>query len=151
MRPCVTEAPVVPAAPVVSTEEPAKKKKAPKKESLGEAPNEADDAPAPEKSLRVFGRVFARASADERNDFTRSLSVPSARVGVSTSFEYVEAEVSADLSSKTMLEGRLRPARGQREAAAPVRWPVQVALPGARRWSPPGACRSWSAAWWRTT
>ncbi|HEX8702055.1 MAG TPA: hypothetical protein VF815_24710 [Myxococcaceae bacterium] len=100
----VTEAPVVTTAPAVTTEEPAKKKKkAPKTESLGEAPNEADDT-VPEKSLRVFGRVFARASADEREDFSRSLSVESARVGVSTSFEYVEAEVSADLSSKSILK-----------------------------------------------
>jgi hypothetical protein len=100
----VAEAPEVTTAPVASAEEPAKKKKkAAQTESLGEAPTEADEA-APEQSLRVFGRVFARASADERDDFARSLSVASARVGVSTSFEYVEAEVSADLSSKSMLK-----------------------------------------------
>jgi len=102
----VAEAPGV-GAPVVSTGEPAKKKKkkAPKTESLGEAPaeDEANEA-EPEQQLRVFGRVFARASADERDDFARSLSVSSARVGVSTSFEYVEAEVSADLSSKSLLK-----------------------------------------------
>jgi len=95
--------PVTPTAPVVASEEPAKKKKkAAKTESLGESPAEADEV-EPEQSLRVFGRVFARASADEREDFARSLSVSSARVGVSTSFEYVEAEVSAELSSKSLL------------------------------------------------
>jgi hypothetical protein len=70
---------------------------------LGESPNEADDV-EPEQTLRVFGRVFARASADERDDYKRSLSVSSARVGVSTSFQYVEAEVSAELSSKSLLK-----------------------------------------------
>jgi hypothetical protein len=96
-------APVVTAAPAVSTEEPVKKKKAPKTESLGESPNTADDV-EPEQKVRVFGRVFARATADGRDDYARSLSVSSARVGVSTSFEHVEAEVSADLSSKSLLK-----------------------------------------------
>jgi hypothetical protein len=67
------------------------------------SPAAAGDA-VEERSVRVFGRVFARASADEREDYTRSLSVQSARVGVSATFEYVEAEVSADLSSKTLLK-----------------------------------------------
>lgn len=98
----VAEAAVT-AAPVASTEEPAKKKKAAKTESLGEGPDEADEV-EPEQTLRVFGRVYARASADERDDYARSLSVPQARVGVSTSFEHVEAEVSADLSSKSLLK-----------------------------------------------
>jgi hypothetical protein len=65
---------------------------------------ETDSDVEAEKSLRVSGRVFARASADERDDFERSLSVASARVGVSTSFDHVEAEVSADLSSKSLLK-----------------------------------------------
>jgi hypothetical protein len=92
------------AAPVASTEAPAKKKKKKEKvEPLGESPEAAADAEE-RRALRIFGRVFARASADEREDYARSLSVSSARVGVSTSFKYVEAEVSADLSSKTILK-----------------------------------------------
>ena len=104
-QPVSPEAPVVdPAAPVASAEAPAKKKpKKAKTEPLSENPEAADDA-EPERTVRIFGRVFARASADEREDYARSLSVPSARVGVSTSFEHVEAEVTADLSSKTMLK-----------------------------------------------
>jgi hypothetical protein len=116
-QPVLPEAPVMdpaspgvdPAAPVISTEIPAKKKhkKKAKAEPLGESPDAADDTPGDAKdehTLRVFGRVFARASADERDDYTRSLSLPSARVGVNAGFEYVEAEVSADLSSKTILK-----------------------------------------------
>jgi hypothetical protein len=102
-----------PTAPVISTEAPAEqekekeKKKKAKVEPLGESPEAvADAADNAEKvpTVRVFGRVFARASADEREDYARALSVPSARVGVSTSFDYVEAEVSADLSSKSILK-----------------------------------------------
>ncbi|HYI02651.1 MAG TPA: hypothetical protein VD972_42330, partial [Hyalangium sp.] len=79
--------PASPEVPVVaSTDAPAqeKKKKKAKVDPLGESP-EAAEAPAAEaveeRSVRVFGRVFARASADEREDYTRSLSVQSARVG----------------------------------------------------------------------
>jgi hypothetical protein len=92
---------------VASAEAPAKKKqKKAKAEPLGEDPEAAEGAAEEEevRSVRIFGRVFARASADGRDDYARSLSVPSARVGVSTSFEHVEAEVSADLSSKTILK-----------------------------------------------
>lgn len=101
--PAEAEAPAV--EPVASPEAPARKKKA-KAEPLGERPEADEETEGEEKgrSVRVFGRVFARASADEREDYARSLSVPSARVGVSTSFEYVEAEVSADLSSRTILK-----------------------------------------------
>jgi hypothetical protein len=101
---------VEPTVPVVSTEAPAEKeqeKKKAKVEPLGESPEAADavaDNAEKAPAVRVFGRVFARASADEREDYARSLSVPSARVGVSTSFDYVEAEVSADLSSKSILK-----------------------------------------------
>jgi hypothetical protein len=99
---------VTPAAPEVTTEAPpAEKKKKKKTEPLGENPDAADEASAAEQDerfLRVFGRVFARASADERDDYARSLSVPSARVGVNAGIKYIEAEVSADLSSKTILK-----------------------------------------------
>ncbi|WP_309243038.1 hypothetical protein [Hyalangium versicolor] len=103
------ESPILePAAPMISTEVPAekKKKKKAKVEPMGESPEAADatDDSGEERTLRVFGRVFARASADEREDYARSLSVSSARVGVNAGFEYIEAEVSADLSSKTMLK-----------------------------------------------
>jgi len=54
--------------------------------------------------LRLFGRLFARMSADERQEYARTLSIPSARVGVSASLRYLEAEVNADLSSKTLLK-----------------------------------------------
>jgi hypothetical protein len=92
-------------APVSATEAPAakKKKKGLKPESLGESPETADEATEPARTVSVFGRVYARASADEREGYARSLSIPSARVGVSAAFEHVEAEVSADLSSKSML------------------------------------------------
>ncbi|MCY1076490.1 hypothetical protein [Archangium lansingense] len=58
------------------------------------------------RGLRVvpFGRVFARVSADEREQYARSLSIPSARVGLAASLPHVEAEVAADLSSKSLLK-----------------------------------------------
>ncbi|WP_044196106.1 hypothetical protein [Hyalangium minutum] len=109
--PVAPEAPAVgPSAPVAVSEAPAqtkKKKKKAKVEPLGENPEVAETAPADEeegRSVRLFGRVFARASADGREDYTRSLSVPSARVGVNATFEYIEAEVTADLSSKNPLK-----------------------------------------------
>ncbi|MET0405213.1 MAG: hypothetical protein ABW123_22555 [Cystobacter sp.] len=54
--------------------------------------------------VRPFGRVFARMKADERDAYARSLSVQSARVGLAASLPHVEAEVTADLSSKSMLK-----------------------------------------------
>jgi hypothetical protein len=92
-------------APVSSAEVPSekkKKKKGPKPESLGESPETADDAQS-EHTVSVFGRVYARASADERDGYARELAVSSARVGVSAEFEHIEAEVSADLSSRSLL------------------------------------------------
>ena len=58
------------------------------------------------KGLRVrpFGRVYARMSADGREQYLRSLSIPSARVGLAASLSRVDAEVTADLSSKSILK-----------------------------------------------
>lgn len=58
------------------------------------------------KGLRVrpFGRVYARVSADERDQYERSLSIASARVGLQASLSLVDAEVTADLSSKSILK-----------------------------------------------
>ncbi|WP_257458763.1 OprO/OprP family phosphate-selective porin [Archangium lipolyticum] len=81
----------------------------PEATSVGEEPlpSDAEKAAGEEKKglrVRPFGRVFARVSADERNAFERSLSIPSARVGLAASLSHVDAEVTADLSSKTMLK-----------------------------------------------
>jgi len=99
---------VGPTAPVAASETPAKKKKKKAKtEPLGEDPEAAQAAADSEeeaRSVRLFGRVFARASADGREDYARSLSVQSARVGVNATFRYVEAEVTAELSSKNPLK-----------------------------------------------
>ena len=54
--------------------------------------------------VKPFGRVYARMSADERDEFTRDLSLASARVGLAASLSHVEAEVTADLSSKSILK-----------------------------------------------
>lgn len=72
----------------------------------------APDAPKSEDSVeesrklkvRPFGRVYARVSADEREDYARALSLPSARVGLAASLSHLDAEVSADLSSKSLLK-----------------------------------------------
>jgi hypothetical protein len=105
--PASTGASEVPEAPVAATEVAPPKKKKEKVEPLGESlekPEAAAGEPEETRSVRVFGRVFARASADEREDYTRALSLASARVGVSAAFEHVEAEVTADLSSKSLLK-----------------------------------------------
>ncbi|MCP3141271.1 OprO/OprP family phosphate-selective porin [Pyxidicoccus xibeiensis] len=74
-------------------------------DSLGENPDAADDKAAEEaQPVRVFGRVYARARADERQKYQRSLSIPSARVGVSTSLSNLEAEVTADLADDSLLK-----------------------------------------------
>lgn len=62
-------------------------------------PKSAADAPA----LKVFGRVQARATADERQAFERQLGVSSARIGVEATFKNLEAVVEADLSSTSLL------------------------------------------------
>jgi hypothetical protein len=62
------------------------------------------DAKKKGPQVRAFGRVFARVSADEREGYERALSLPSARVGLSASLSRLEAEVTADLSSKNILK-----------------------------------------------
>ncbi|MFP2909340.1 hypothetical protein ACLESD_30720 [Pyxidicoccus sp. 3LFB2] len=102
----------VPGKSAPAAEQPGKKKKKKvkageaKDDSLGENPDALDDAPPEEEreNLRVFGRVFARARADERQQYARSLSIPSARVGVSTSLSNLEAEVTADLADNSILK-----------------------------------------------
>jgi hypothetical protein len=77
----------------------------------------AEDEETKEKGLQVrpFGRVFARVSADEREEYARALSIPSARVGLAASLPHLEAEVSADLSSKSLLKDAfVRVADGQK-------------------------------------
>ncbi len=86
-----------------------KKKDKVQEESLGEDPDAVDDASAQAEEkqgpeVRIFGRVFARASADERDEYVRSLGIPDARVGVGAAYGNVEAEVTADLSSKNILK-----------------------------------------------
>ncbi|TSC31929.1 hypothetical protein [Corallococcus sp. Z5C101001] len=97
----------VPDAAVPGTKKKPKKDTGPKAETLGEAPDEADkadDKGAPRQRIRVFGRVFAQARADERVQYARNLGIESARVGVAASLSNLDAEVSADLASKTILK-----------------------------------------------
>ncbi|MCY1034332.1 hypothetical protein OV207_22965 [Corallococcus sp. BB11-1] len=98
-----------PGAPVPDAAVPGakKKNKGPKADTLGEAPAEADkadDKGKPSQRIRVFGRVFAKGTADERAKYQRDLGIESARVGVAASLSNLEAEVSADLASKTILK-----------------------------------------------
>lgn len=105
VTPTVTEPP--PAAVPAPAEKPAKPKKPGDKkgDTLGENPDAEDDAgEVPERHLRVFGRVNARASADERDDYARTMKIPKARVGVSGSYSNIAGEVSADLSDKNPLK-----------------------------------------------
>lgn len=88
------------AAPVAETSKPKPS------EPIGDNPATSEDPTPDEKGprVRVFGRVFARASADEREDYARSMGIPSARLGVMASFRNLEAEVSGDLSSNNILK-----------------------------------------------
>ncbi|WP_420821730.1 hypothetical protein [Pyxidicoccus trucidator] len=100
----------VPGKSAPAAEQPGKKKKKVKPgeaqdDSLGENPDAVDDTAAEDRqALRVVGRVYARARADERQKYARSLSIPSARVGVSTSLSNLEAEVTADLADDSVLK-----------------------------------------------
>jgi hypothetical protein len=71
-------------------------------EGGGEEPGSEERAA--EQRLRLFGRLYARVSADEREDYARALGIESARVGVSASLPHLEAELSAELSSKSLLK-----------------------------------------------
>ncbi|MCY1045342.1 hypothetical protein OV208_28760 [Corallococcus sp. bb12-1] len=96
-----------PSAPVPDAAVPGPKKKNKGADTLGEAPDEADkadDKGKPQQRIRVFGRVFAQGTADERAKYQRELGIESARVGVAASLSNLEAEVSADLASKTILK-----------------------------------------------
>jgi hypothetical protein len=96
--------------PAVAAPKPDKQKSKPGAGAVDEPLSEGGEGTAAEeedkKGLRVrpFGRVYARVSADEREQYTRSLSIPSARVGLAASLSHVDAEVTADLSSKSILK-----------------------------------------------
>lgn len=96
-------------ATVVDAPKPAPSVKEPLSEGGGEDESPSADKKKEEEKptgpqVRAFGRVFARVSADEREDYARALSIPSARVGVAASLSHLEAEVTADLSSKNILK-----------------------------------------------
>lgn len=101
-------------APTVAAPKPEKQKpgehEAKPGEAVDEPLSEGGEGTAAEKGdtkglhVRPFGRVKARMSADEREQYTRSLSIPSARVGLAASMSHVDAEVTADLSSKSILK-----------------------------------------------
>ncbi len=106
-----TPAPVeAPTASQVEVPRPAQEKKPKPKPELEEPLSEGGEGTAANDEqpggLRVvpFGRLFARVSADEREEYARSLSIASARVGLAASLSHVEAEVTADLSSKSLLK-----------------------------------------------
>ncbi len=54
--------------------------------------------------LKWSGRLFARATADERTDFDRDFSVPDARIDLQASLSHVTAKIEADLASKSILK-----------------------------------------------
>lgn len=52
----------------------------------------------------MSGRVYARASADGRAEYARELGVNEARIGLEARYKNLEAEVTADLSSRALLK-----------------------------------------------
>ncbi len=69
---------------------------------LASAPAKAEETDKPK--VKVGARVFARASADGREQFQRQWSVPLARIVAEGSMERLDATVEADLASKQMLK-----------------------------------------------
>jgi hypothetical protein len=95
-------------------------------------------APVPEKlEVRVGGRVFARAGADEREAFARTLTLPSARVGVDAAWGLVDAELSAELTSRTLL----------RDALLRLRDPSDTFRLSAGQFKSPFMARQLESAW----
>ncbi|QRK04796.1 hypothetical protein JQX13_31815 [Archangium violaceum] len=95
--------------PTVDAPKPKEKKPKPGAGAVAEPISEGGEGQsADEKTtglrVRPFGRVYARVSADERDQYERSLSIASARVGLEASLPHVDAEVTADLSSKSILK-----------------------------------------------
>lgn len=65
----------------------------------------ADDAAEqPGPSIRFSGRIFARAAADERQEFQRELSIPSARLQVEGSLGIASAVLEADVASSSLVK-----------------------------------------------
>ncbi|MCK8496317.1 hypothetical protein M0222_00860 [Myxococcus fulvus] len=105
--PTTSAAPTVEPAKTAAEQKKKKKRKpgAQQEDSIGEDATALDDTPDDEiQTVRVFGRVYAQASADQREKYARTLSINSARVGVATSLPNLEAEVSADLADSNMLK-----------------------------------------------
>lgn len=68
-----------------------------------------EGARAPQTTARgaefeFSGRVFARAGADERAEWSRDLSIPSARFGVEASYEFIQAVLEADIASSSIIK-----------------------------------------------
>lgn len=69
-------------------------------------------AASSEPQIRVFGRVMARAGANERSEFQRTVDIEQARFGVEATFGMAEAVVEADLAKNVLMRDvylRLRP------------------------------------------
>lgn len=62
--------------------------------------DEDEDAPR----FELTGRVFARAEVDQRREFSRDLSVPSARLQVKAGFGIAEAVMEADIASGSLVK-----------------------------------------------
>ncbi|WP_370458873.1 hypothetical protein [Aggregicoccus sp. 17bor-14] len=95
-QPAQRELPTEPSGALVAPEEPVT--------APSEGRERASEPVRKEPKVRVSGRVYAGGSADERKDYKRKLGVSEARVGVEARYRNVEAEVSADLSSKAILK-----------------------------------------------
>lgn len=55
-------------------------------------------------TFEFSGRIFARAGADERSEYSRDLSIPSARFGVEATYEFVQAVLEADIASRSIIK-----------------------------------------------
>jgi hypothetical protein len=87
------------------------------------APRRAADE---DPEIRVSGRVFARGSTGEREQWARDLSVPSARAQVEARFGIARAVIEADIASTNLVKDayvRLEPADGWRVYAGQFKAP----------------------------
>lgn len=65
---------------------------------------EAVEAPAEQPTFKFSGRVFALAAADQRADYARDLSIPTARLQVKAGYGIAQAVLEADVASKSLIK-----------------------------------------------
>jgi len=75
----------------------------PPAEPEGSSADASEDEGAPAR-VKVFGRILARAAADERKGFARELGISQARLGMRAGYGFADAVVEADVADADPLK-----------------------------------------------